>query len=209
MQALRLDDARSWVARFIERIEERHQELTDLDRRAGDGDYGTNVRSALRRAQRTLENAHPDTVAEVFAAVSDGFLRTGGTSGPLFGMWFREFARAAPDGLTAARLALAAGNALAAVQRLGHAEPGHKTMVDAMAPAAAALAAAAADDEDVLRALARAASAARAGAESTAQLTARRGRASYVGDHAVGVIDPGALTVAVFFESALSPASAA
>ncbi|WP_344682558.1 DAK2 domain-containing protein [Saccharopolyspora taberi] len=46
-----------------------------------------------------------------------------------------------------------------------------------------------------------AAAAAQRGAESTAQLLARRGRASYVGEHARGVIDPGAVTVAVFFEA--------
>lgn len=205
MTALRLEDVRSWVGRFIECVEQRHQDLTDLDRLAGDGDFGTNVRSALRRAQSRLDTTRPDTVAGVFAAISDGFLHTGGTSGPLFGMWFREFAKAASDGLRTEQLALAATNALAAVQRLGHAERGHKTMVDAMAPAAQALAIAAVEGEDAPDALARAASAARAGAESTAQLTASRGRASYVGDHALGVIDPGALTVALFFESA-SPA---
>ena len=50
--------------------------------------------------------------------------------------------------------------------------------------------------------LGAAASAARAGADATAPMLARRGRASYVGEAARGVVDPGALTVALFFESA-------
>jgi len=46
--------------------------------------------------------------------------------------------------------------------------------------------------------------AARAGAEATTDLVARRGRASYVGEAARGVCDPGALTVALFFEAGAS-----
>jgi dihydroxyacetone kinase-like protein len=69
--------------------------LTDLDRQAGDGDLGANLTSALSNAQAFIGNLRPQTFAEVFHAVSKGFLNTGGTSGPLFGMYFREVARAA------------------------------------------------------------------------------------------------------------------
>ena len=55
-----------------------------------------------------------------------------------------------------------------------------------------------------LSGLAAAATAARAGADATAPMLARRGRASYVGEAARGVCDPGALTVALFFEAAAS-----
>ena len=139
------------------------------------------MRFALRRATDLLDGDPPGTAAGVFTARSEGFLQTGGTSGPLFGMWFREFAKAFADtGVTAEVLARGAEAAVATVQRLGKAEVGHQTMVDAMAPAAAA----------------------RRGAESTRELVAVRGRASYVGEHARGVVDPGALTVALFFEAA-------
>jgi dihydroxyacetone kinase-like protein len=74
-------------------------------------------------------------------------------------------------------------------------------MVDAMAPAAEAVAAAAASGADVVAALTAAARAARAGAEETASLVARRGRASYVGEVARGIVDPGAATLALFLES--------
>ena len=70
-------------------------------------------------------------------------------------------------------------------------------MVDAMLPAAEAI-----TGQDLHCDLAAAARAARTGAASTQKLRARRGRASYLGDVAIGVLDPGALTVALFFESA-------
>ena len=102
-----------------------------------------------------------------------------------------------------AELAAGAEAGLAGIQRLGGAQPGDKTMVDAMAPAAEALAAAAASARRSPRGLAAAAAAARAGARGDGAMLARRGRASYVGEASRGVMDPGALTVALFFESAL------
>jgi dihydroxyacetone kinase-like protein len=195
-------DTYSWITRFIDDVQQRADELTELDRLAGDGDFGTNLTSAVRRAQANLAAAESATPQEVFRAVATAFLHTGGTSGPLFGMWFREFAKAITGEVTTAALGAAAVNAATAVRRLGNAEVGHKTMVDAMVPAAEALSAAAARDDDVIVALKAAAAAAYAGAASTEGLLARRGRASYVGEHARGVIDPGALTVAWFFGAA-------
>jgi dihydroxyacetone kinase-like protein len=86
------------------------------------------------------------------------------------------------------------------VQRLGGAKPGDKTMVDAMVPATEALSSSTGGLADALQA---AASAARAGADSTAELLAKRGRASYVGEVARGVLDPGAVAVALLVGSAL------
>lgn len=193
---------RAWINRFIAGVERQSTELTELDRQAGDGDFGTNLRSALRRASANLDAETSDQPQAVFLAVADAFLNTGGTSGPLFGMWFREFAKALAGGVTAATLSEGATNAAAAVRRLGKADVGHKTMVDAMVPAAEALSAAAARDADAGTALRDAARAAHAGAASTERLLAKRGRASYVGEHARGVVDPGALTVAIFFDAA-------
>src|SRR3954471_4827243 len=146
--------ARAWVGAFADAVEARRDELTELDRLSGDGDFGANASAALGRARNAAAGA--ESVADVFAALSKAFLAAGGTSGPLFGMWFRELGRAAPD--------LAAGTAagLDAVKRLGSAEVGDKTMVDALAPAAEALSAG--------ESLADAARAARAGADATADL---------------------------------------
>ena len=206
MDALTTPNTRAWITCFIDAVERRSDELTELDRQAGDGDYGTNLRSALRRAAANLDAQPSDSADAVFTAVANAFLHTGGTSGPLFGMWFREFAKALSAEVTTENLSVAAANAAAVVQRLGKAEVGHKTMVDAMVPAAEALTAAAGRGSDVHSGLGSAADAAHAAAASTADLLARRGRASYVGEHARGVVDPGALTVALFFEAAAQSA---
>ena len=202
--------ARRWVTEFAARFESQAKVLADLDRQAGDGDFGTNLGSALRRARDFLDRDDPRTFADVFFAVAKGFLNTGGTSGPLFGMWFREIAKATSDEpVSTAALATGVTNGLATIQRLAGAEVGDSTMVDALAPGAAALQAGSAAGVGVREALAAAAEAAEAGAESTRDLLASRGRSSYVGEVARGVLDPGAVAVALFFAAAATAAATA
>lgn len=203
MTTLQLDRTRNWITRFASDVETQVDALTDLDRLIGDGDFGLNLRSAVRAALAGFEADPPARPGAVFARLSDAFLGTGGTSGPLLGLWFGRIADIRGEKVGAAQLAAAVDTATGAVRRLGRAEVGHKTMVDAMAPAAAALLAAATTSDDVTAALISARDAAVAGAESTRALPALRGRASYVGDHARGVVDPGAHAIAMFFAAAV------
>lgn len=186
--------AQTWVHAYIARVVDGHEELNDLDRRAGDGDFGDNLLGIAQRTGQAMTDGTP-----AFAALAGACRAAGGTSGPLFGMWFRGFARDAGDPLTVALLAAAARDGLDSVRRAAGAQVGDNTMVDAMEPAVRALEAA---DGGVDAALAAAARAAQAGAESTRDLLGRRGRSSYVGDHARGVLDPGAVAVAWFFTAA-------
>ncbi|NLE82262.1 MAG: dihydroxyacetone kinase subunit L [Rhodococcus sp.] len=197
-----------WIADFAEKVLAEEPNLTDLDRKAGDGDFGTNMVAALEHVDiaRIREGFALPTV---FETVSDAYLgHAGGTSGALFGIWFRQFYRAAvdnPDGLDRSALATAARAGMEAIMELGGARPGDKTMIDAIAPAVSALEGATdAGLEDALR---QAAVAAADGAEATRESTAKRGRASYVGEASRGVVDPGALVLAWFFESAVGTRS--
>jgi phosphoenolpyruvate---glycerone phosphotransferase subunit DhaL len=196
--------ARAWVQRFLDAAEREVPALGDLDRRAGDGDFGTNLTTSVNSARRVLGDGPAGDPGQAFAALSTAFLGTGGTSGPLYGMFFRELAKAAGDAaeVDLATLAAGVGAGIGAVCRLGGASVGEKTMVDALQPAADALARAVAAGTALDGALRDAAAAARAGADATAGLVARRGRATYVGDAAAGVTDPGAAAAALFFEAA-------
>ncbi|MFC7756098.1 DAK2 domain-containing protein [Tsukamurella soli] len=87
--------------------------LGELDRRAGDGDFGTNITTAFRRTRTEVDKARlttaqPQSFSAWLTAVSRGFLGTGGTSGPLFGMFFRDVARSgvadSPCSLTSPRV---------------------------------------------------------------------------------------------------------
>jgi phosphoenolpyruvate---glycerone phosphotransferase subunit DhaL len=184
------------------------QLLGDLDRQAGDGDFGNNLTSAFTRVRREVQATSPEFYSQWLTAVSRGFLGTGGTSGPLFGMFFRDLARCtAAPAPTLDELAQGLQNGVATVQRYGKAEVGHKTMVDAMIPASEALSAQVAGGNAAVSALEAAASAAVEGARRTRDIIARRGRASYVGEVARGVLDPGAAAVAIMLQCAAAAAA--
>ncbi|WAX76937.1 dihydroxyacetone kinase subunit DhaL [Streptomyces sp. KMM 9044] len=198
-----------WMHRFAESVYATEAELTELDQKVGDGDFGTNLAAGVRAAGLLLDRTGgPADSAKELGAVATAFLdEIGGTSGPLFGLLFQALSRAAADsaadpggGLTTGALAEGTAQGLAAIRRVGDAVPGDKTLVDALTPAAAALRAA--EGTPPAAALAAAADGAWQGVRDTAFLTARRGRASYLGDRATGIPDPGAVGVALFFASA-------
>lgn len=194
--------------RYADIVAQVRDNLTKLDQLVGDGDFGDNLSGGVRRAVKLADESGADGVA----ALAEAFLNdVGGTSGPLFGLLFQHLAAAEPAAGQApsiAALAQATAGAHAAIHRVGGAQVGDCTIVDALAPAAESLAAAAegkpatgaeGDSENAEAPLTTAAQAAIRGALSTASLRPRRGRASYVGDHALGVPDPGALAVALLF----------
>jgi len=194
-----------WLRRFAGSVTATEPELTELDQQAGDGDFGVNLRSGVSCAMRAMARLPRGTLpaARPLQAAASAFLdEVGGTSGPLFGLVLYHLADAAvhPE-LTTPDLARGATAGLAAVQRVGEAVPGDKTLVDALAPAALALQLCAADTP-VDRALLKAADAAFTGVRSTRALCARRGRASYLGERASGIPDPGAVGVGLLFASA-------
>jgi dihydroxyacetone kinase-like protein len=123
----------------------------------------------------------------------------GGASGPLWGTAFRRAGRALGDReeLDGDDLVVALQAALDGVVELGAAQPGDKTMVDALRPAIEALTAALGAGDPLDRALAAASQAAEDGARATVPLQARKGRASYLGERSIGHQDPGATSAAL------------
>lgn len=187
----------TWISTWVEKVIAEEPALTELDRRAGDGDFGTNMVSALE--QLDVPSIRETYSAQtVFEAVSEAYLgHAGGTSGALFGIWFRQFYTSL-ESVDLASITAAARGGLDKIVQLGGAHVGDRTMVDAIAPAVDALEGATTLKEG----LQAAAAAATSGAQSTEHLTANRGRASYLGESVVGVEDPGAVVMAWFFEAA-------
>lgn len=200
--------ALGWMSRFARAFDDAADELGELDRKAGDGDFALNMGSALRKMDKALAAQEEPSDAEVLTAASEAFLDTGGTSGPLLGMWFRELSRACHGSCDVESSAHGLQEGVAAVRRLGGAELGDKTMVDAMQPAADAMREAVADSRSLPEALSEAAAAAGRGADGTASMDARLGRASYVGEAAEGLVDPGAAAVALMVRCASEEACA-
>jgi dihydroxyacetone kinase-like protein len=173
-------------------MEEHRAHLTKLDSEIGDGDHGTNMHRGFQATLERLETAEPATPADVLKAVSMALIgKVGGAAGPLYGTAFLRASTTLADkaDISAEDAAAALQAALDGVKQRGKAEVGDKTMIDALTPAAEAATNAGGSLAEVFRA---AADAAKGGAESTVEMTARRGRASYLGARAVGHMDPGA-----------------
>ena len=129
--------------------------------------------------------------------------KTGGASGPLYGTGFRAAAKTLgedPD-VSPVQLGAALAAALAGVRKLGAAEPGDKTMVDALGPAVAAYQAAIDAGSELAGATRAAADAAVRGLAETVPMQARKGRASYLGPRTIGHEDPGAASTVLILQA--------
>ncbi|MBT2501183.1 dihydroxyacetone kinase subunit DhaL [Curtobacterium sp. ISL-83] len=198
-----------WVRRTAATIDEHRAELVTLDREIGDGDHGENLDRGFRAVLEAVDGGSFDTPGAVFKTVATKLISTvGGAAGPLFGTAYLKAAQAAGDAteLDADALVAVLTAARDGVVSRGKAAVGDKTMIDAWTPAVDAAAAAAADGATPEAALAAAADAAAEGAVSTEPLVAHKGRASYLGERAVGHRDPGAQSTAYILRAAVDAA---
>lgn len=180
--------------------------LTELDSRAGDGDLGTSLARGAE-AIKALPATAWYTPTTALAAMGQALRRAiGGSSGPFYACALVRAAQVL-DGVerpTLAQWAEAFEQGVQALADLGGAQPGQRTMLDALRPAADALHAAAHAGSPPAQAFAAALAAARKGAEATADMVPAQGRASYLGNRALGIPDGGAVAVVCWLE-ALEP----
>jgi dihydroxyacetone kinase-like protein len=189
------DDVVAWLKAFAATIAENKAYLTELDSAIGDADHGINMDRGFQAVLAKLDSSPPGDVGALFKVVGMTLVSTvGGAGGPLYGTLFLQLgiATAGKDGITADDWAAALAAAVSGVQARGKAEPGDKTMVDALIPGRDAFAAAIAEGADLPAALRRSADAAEQGMTDTIPLVARKGRASYLGERSAGHQDPGA-----------------
>jgi dihydroxyacetone kinase-like protein len=210
---VRAETITSWLAEAEEQIKAQSDYLTQLDAAIGDGDHGINMRrgfDAVGKALAGQGNGVPPGRLLIIAGKT--LVSTvGGASGPLWGSALRRAGRALGDSETfdGQQLAHALDAAIEGVVELGAAQPGDKTMIDALVPAARALHDALDSGRSLEQALQSSADAARAGAETTVPMQARKGRASYLGERSIGQQDPGATSAAIILAALNRAASAA
>lgn len=191
-----------WLRLASVRVLEQQAVLTGLDAAIGDGDHGTNLARGLTAVRdRVLANA-PSSPGEVLRQTGMTLLSTvGGAAGPLYGTFFLRAATSAgtAEWLDAGALGDVLEAGVAGIRQRGRAEPGDKTMVDALLPALESYRAA--QGEGLAVATAAAAAAAEQGARATVPLVARKGRASYLGQRSAGHQDPGATSTSILLRA--------
>ena len=203
----------AWITACAAVIAEHRVALITLDRAIGDGDHGENMDRGFSAVLAKLDSLADDAIpGDVLKLVATTLISTvGGASGPLFGTAFLKAAGAVAgrpelEGADVVALLTAARDGI--VLR-GKAEVGDKTMIDGWTPAVDAAVAALASGASEVEILAAAADAAEAGALATEPLVARKGRASYLGERAIGHRDPGAQSSALLLRAAVRTAAAA
>jgi len=202
---------RQWFEGSAVALHEQRDYLTQLDAAIGDADHGTNMDRGFASVVAKLEELDGATPPGKTLVLAGSTLvsTVGGASGPLWGTALRRAGRSIGDGETfdGAALALAFEAALEGVVELGAAQPGDKTMVDALEPAVRVLRERVDGGSTVEQAVTAAREAAEEGMQATVPLQASKGRASYLGERSIGHQDPGA-TSTVFILRALEQAVA-
>jgi phosphoenolpyruvate---glycerone phosphotransferase subunit DhaL len=203
---------RAWIAEATQLVVDNADHLTHLDAAIGDADHGINLRRGFQAAQEMLDETSPTTPGAVLTTVGRALIsKTGGASGPLYGTGFRQAGKTLgedPD-VSAIQLGAALEAALAGIQQLGAAAEGDKTMVDALIPAVNAYRAVIDTGGDLPEATRAAADAAARGLQATIGLTARKGRASYLGPRTIGHEDPGAASTVLILQALANAAGLA
>ena len=203
MKKIDTEEMRSLVLAIADRMIASKPLLTEVDSKIGDGDHGIGMETGFLAVRETLNGKSFSTINELFRQTGMAMLNSmGGASGVIFSSIFLGGVKGMPDmtEVTCADFAGMMGHSLEAIQKRGNAKLGDKTMVDAFAPACAAM-----DGytgENFAELFACAAEAAYQGMENTKMYVAKFGRAKSLMDRAIGFQDAGATPVWLIWQAA-------
>jgi dihydroxyacetone kinase phosphoprotein-dependent L subunit len=204
MTKLSTQDFRAMLLAVAEAVIANEDHLAKADRDIGDGDHGAGMARGFAAAAEALHAGEFGSVRTLFRSYGDTLIQTmGGASGIIFGQLFRAGAKEAGDGghFSLREFCEYLDRGMQEIMTRGGAGPGDKTMIDALAPAVAALKDAVVRDSDFPSALRAAAIAAAKGREKSRAYVARFGKAATLGERAVGFPDAGAVSTTLIFEA--------
>lgn len=200
-----------WLRQAAGMIREQAGYLTELDAQIGDADHGVNMARGFQKVAGQLPGWKEQSAGSTLKAVGMALIGSvGGASGPLYGSFFLDAARQAGD---SAELSdedwagvLAAG--VAGMRRIGKAQAGDKTLLDALQPGVDAFREAVSQARPLAEACGAMLAAAQRGRDATIPMVARKGRASYLGERSAGHMDPGAASACMLLEAFLEAVEA-
>jgi len=187
---------------LVDVIREHRVELSQIDGAIGDGDHGVNMAKGFSMAAERMDAGASFT--DALKVLGDVLMtEIGGAMGPLYGGFFRGMAKAGADrdAIDAPAFAAMLDAASAAIQRMGEAKVGDKTLVDALDPAVKAFHSAVSAGSSFAGALSEMSAAAEKGRDSTRDLVARVGRSARLGERSRGTLDAGAASCCLILQS--------
>ena len=182
-----------------ERIAGEKDYISGLDAATGDGDHWANINMGFEALLAGESDLRAMGFSSLFKKIGMTLMsRIGGSSGILYGGAYQAAGKTLPDqeAITLSMLCAAMDVMLQDMMKRGQAQPGFKTMIDALHPAVEAFKRALEDGDGPAVLLHKLKQAALLGAEGTRGMEAVKGRASYQANKGVGHLDPGAVTMA-------------
>lgn len=175
-------------------IVEHKDEIARLDQNIGDGDHVFNLIRGIQALQDIRPQIEPLGLQEALKSAAKKLLEAiGGSSGPLLATLLLGMSKnIGSDDPSPPQIAHGFAEGVAGMQARGKAGRGEKTMLDVLIPVAELFSSLSLADTSHPELLERIKLEARHGMESTRDLIATKGRASFLGERAIGHIDPGA-----------------
>jgi dihydroxyacetone kinase-like protein len=189
------EDMMRWLERTADVLAENRVYLTQLDSPIGDADHGVNMDRGFSAVRSKFSTMETTDMATMLKTVGSTLVSTvGGAAGPLYGTAYLRAGGvvAGKQELTSADVVAMLEAFLGGVVARGKAQPGEKTMVDALTPALATARQALDEGASLAELTRRASAAAEEGMKATIPMLATKGRASYLGERSIGHQDPGA-----------------
>ena len=194
----------NWLELAAAKMQENKTLLTELDSEIGDADHGINMERGFKKVLSQLPSVAGKDIGAILKTTGMALISSvGGASGPLYGTFFMDACKVTQgkEELSGEDLTLLLVNGINGIKRIGKANPGDKTLVDAFEPALLALQNSLTDGDTLLQALEKMSKAAKTGMENTIPMIARKGRASYLGERSIGHQDPGATSAFFLLDS--------
>lgn len=201
------DQLVAWIKANADAINTHVDQLNRMDAAIGDGDFGASIQRGVNAATALLPSLEDADIGTMFTKIGMKMMsKMGGTSGPLTGTLYTKMGSKSKGKfeLTAVEFSAMFLAGVEGVMKLGKAQVGDKTMIDAYFPAAEKMLEVSANGGTIVETIEQGALAAKVGYESTAEITASKGRSSYLGERSLGAIDPGAYAGFMLLEALLN-----
>lgn len=183
------------IDKIADRIYENKDYLSELDREIGDSDHGVNLSRGFQKIKDESEVLKSLNYSDCFNKMAMILIsNVGGASGAIYGTGLMKVAQTLKgvDILDRNNIVKAAEAMVEGIKMRGKAQCGEKTMLDTIVPVVEVLKNNKEDSLDIL--LKKIQITAKEGMESTENMLATKGRASYLGARSIGHIDPGAMS---------------
>lgn len=193
-----VNDVKKTIKSMAEVIIRNEVQFCEFDSFAGDGDFGMSLSKGFKEVLTNLDDFSTDDIGQFLSDCAMTIYEyCGGASGPIWGSAFKAAARPVQNKKTMNEFDVACilENAIDGIQKKGGASLGDKTLLDALIPASIAYKACIMVGDSLKDGFEDAAKAAADGAEGTKLITAKKGRATYLGKRSINYADAGALAI--------------